>query len=977
MQTPQSETSSIKLFSLTEPSTGPFFGKSFLLTVAIVLSALSGFFYKAVFLGKPITKLGLLRNIDAVLNPTLKDAVIPIGRDPSGYLIFFPNGHFCEQVWSRFVIPLWNPLVACGFPLLGDPQSFIHSPAHILGLFSSPAAYNFGLLLEIALGGIGMVVAARLLSLSMVASILAALAYSLSPRVLVQIDIGGNEEFFPWIVACFIWAAKKPSYLRSAIAGAASAILVFAAHPETSFFAVLTAGALGFCMIALGCKDSIVKDDTSPDADEALAFQPANLWLATKLMSVAALASMCVVAPLLVPFLQFMRQASVYKDALSVAELPFVTWKSFWDGVLVNQGYEPYFIGSIAVLLLPFAFSLRNRYLAPLMLCSFFIFAVSVPQGPLLDLLSKKPFNYVSTLYGVPDLLLLMSLLAGFGLDALFKSSGKKLLIPLFCGTILAAFFPLLFCLEGSNYVLSDAWKANQSLLTYTSIFAIAAAILISVWIIRPVAASKVLAVVALLSLNFASLAVSGRTILQNCPPYDMTTPAPLKFLADSNERTVSTGNNFVLPNASMNYGVRELRAFCPVLPRRYMTFLHACGANVYNNYFYRMPDACSDLLDAASIKYVLTRSAVFDANDGHENMIAMGKSLVGGVMPGMRITKSELFYDPANRQVNFDFSLRIMKPCNHRYAIQFCVADRSGKLVFSGNETRLSIVDSARDNSYQEGIPIPDAAQFPVRVGFRIRDTWTSQWIHPKDTLRAELKEKSALPNEGREIASTGIKGEQDDLFVVALPKLEPSRAPSAAAHYKLVREFKDEACRIYENTRALPQAYFVESVLHIRPCAVDTYDGVLDRLREPSFDMHQRAIVEDFPPEEFKDTKDNVEYKRCVLENAERSNAQIVPAKVERPDSNTVICTFETTGGGYLVLTDSNYDGWHCTVDGKDARIYDCNLLFKSVRIRKFGKHIVKFTFAPTSYYVSLAVSLLTLLGIGACSFLKRKSL
>ncbi|MBX9572851.1 MAG: hypothetical protein K2X77_28395, partial [Candidatus Obscuribacterales bacterium] len=268
---------------LTHQSSGAFFSIFNFAAIAVVLAALAGFFYKAVFLGKPITKLGLLPQLDAVLNPSLKDAVIPIGRDPSGYLIFFPNGHFCEQVWSKFVIPLWNPLVACGFPLLGDPQSFIHSPAHLLGLFASPAAYNFGLLLEIALGGIGMIVVARLMSLSYAASILVALAYSLSPRVLVQIDIGGNEEFFPWIVASFVWLAQKPSYLRAAIAGAASAFLVFAAHPETSFFAILTAGILGFCLVAqngpvgsAGVSAAAVANPGSADVSAAAVANPGS-----------------------------------------------------------------------------------------------------------------------------------------------------------------------------------------------------------------------------------------------------------------------------------------------------------------------------------------------------------------------------------------------------------------------------------------------------------------------------------------------------------------------------------------------------------------------------------------------------------------------------------------------------------------------------------------------------------------------------
>ncbi len=981
-----------------------------LFAYAVVLAVLAAFFYKAVFLGKPITKLGLLLRIDAVLNPALKDAIIPIGRDPSGYLIFFPNGHFCEQVWSRLVIPLWNPLVACGFPLLGDPQSFIHSPAHLLHLFASPAAYNFGLLLEIALGGVGMVLLARLMSLSYAAAILAALAYSLSPRVLVQIDIGGNEELFPWIVACFVWLAKKPSYLRSAIAGMASAFLVFAAHPETSFFAVLTAGVLGFCLIAVNGPAGFSSADSgsagilpasraassdsgsagilpaSPAASSTsnTIFSAANIWLSTKLMAVAAFVSMLVVSPVVVPFVQFMRQATIYKDAMSAAELPVVGWKDFWDGVVANQGYEPYFIGSIAVLLIPLAFTSKNRNLLALALTSFFIFAIAVPQGPILDLFSKKPWNYVATLYGVPDLLLLFSILAGFGLDSLMKAARKSLVLALFVGLLVSAVLPFIFCLGGSNGVIADAWKANRSLITYTSIFASAGFLFALLWLFLPNRITKFLAIAALLSLNFASIAVPSRNILPNCPPYDMTPTAALKFLGDSGERTVSTGNNFVLPNASMNYGVRDLRCFCPVLPRRYMEFLKASGARIYNNYFYRMPDACSDLLDIASVKYVLTRSAVSGLNDSTAPLTSLGKSAVGGVMPGMRLVDTSLFYDPPNKQVQFDFALRLQKPLDHRYAIQFCTVDQSDEIVWTSAETRVSIVDARMNNQYKEYIPIPESARFPVKVGFRVKDTWTSQWVMPSDTLKKEQKGLSSRPEASFSgSASTRDYNDAHTVFVVAeLAGQNPMILESSGVapgrevpvpHYRLVHEFQNEGCRVYENTRALPQAYFVKDVLHIAPQAPDNYSALLDKLQDVNFDMHKSAIVEDQPKSDAGSA--STQSGASVNDNL-RDSSHVIAAKVERPDTNSVVCSIDAPASGYLVLTDSNYEGWHCSIDGKDAKIYDCNLLFKAVAIDA-GKHTVRFVFAPVSYYLSLAVSLLSILVIGILAYLRRKTL
>lgn len=904
--------------------------KPYLFAIGSVLLILSAFFYKTVFLGKPIAKLGLLANIDAILSPGLKEAVIAIGKDPSGYLIFFPNGHFADSMWSRFVFPIWNPLIACGFPLLGDPQSFIHSPAHLLRIFSGPQAYNAGLIIEIAAGGIGMVLFARALSLSPLASVFASLAFVLSPRVMNQVDIGGNECLFPWVAAAFAWLAQKPTLPRAALCGVACAMLAFAAHPETCFFAVLFTGILSFFLILLKDANSLKR-------------LGANLFLAIKVMALAAIVSLLIAAPLVMPFLEYMKQAYVYKDALN--ELPIVRWQEFWDGFLACQGAEAFFIGSIAVMLIPLAFLQKSRLPYALLIAILFGLTICLPEGAILQLFSQKPLSYVVTLYGIPDVLLLFSVLAAVGFDELLKDRSKFAIAFLCAGIFLSVGYPIWFLSDSQNISSIDQlWKSGRVLLTHTSVLAGIAG-LISLLVIalptRKVSAKtvRIVLALALIALNFASLALPSRNCLPNCPPYSLTAPPAAKFLADSNERVLATGNNFLLTNASMNYGIRDIRAFSPLLPRRYVDFISACGARCYNLYFYNFPDRCSHLLDLASIKYVATRAAIGSDDDSSTQALPALSGLIGHVIPGIRMSDTAVLLDPANKQVSVRALWTVHEKCNYRYALQQCTLDADGKELWSSREAMLGPADLPQHKLEKiDYYPIPQDAKYPISIAFRVKDTWTSSYA------------KTAAGS---------------DLFVIA--KFEkPASLPATGgsksrAHFVLSREFQDGSCRVYENTRAFPQAYLVQSAMHL---GKGDSEKALALLKDPSINFRRTVVLEDGLPSDQAGT--------AALTG---TSSELIAATVERPDCNTVICTVNGPAA-YLVLTDANYPGWTCKIDGKDTVIHNANLLFRAVKVEA-GPHKVVFEFRPPSYFVSLAVAVITFVLVILLAFFKRKEL
>ncbi len=905
------------------------------LAMMLVMGSIAAFFYKTVFLGKPLAKLGLLPSLDAMFNPSLRKAIIEF-KDPSGYLIFFPNGFFEESMWSRLVIPMWNPLVGCGYPLFGDPQSFLFSPAHLLGLFSSPDMYNLGLVLEIALGGAGMVVLSRFLKLSLPASVLASLAFALTPRVLAQVDIGGNECFCPWIFLAFFWLAAKPGLLRAALAGLAASLLAFSAHPETVFFEVFFSAMLSFFTMAIA-------DTNSTDSRLTLLAKIARASArALGLLMVSAVVSVTVASPLLLPFAEFLRHATLYKesagDGSSGSNL-----KEYMQGFYFGFGREPFFLGSITALLFPLgAFAPYKRAL-PLMLCALFGFIICVPQGFVLDFISQKPISYVNTIYAIPPLLLVLSLLAGMGLDALSEKHSKKktlaFFIVLFLSLILCAAYPIYEQeRQMASHDLALLWKNARNALTATSIFATIAAVLC----ILLVKAQKfrTIAIMVLVSLNFASLAMMCRNILPVNPKFDFTAPAPLAYLRDQNARTVCTGTNFLLPNSNADFGLQDIRCFSPLLPTRYMRFIRACNAQVYNLYFYAFPDNCSRLLDLASVKYICTRNGIKGYDDLMDPALKLDAPTGMRILPGLRISESSYYFDSENSQLDIHLKWKVHDNCNNRYSTQFVVLDKSGKELWSSKEFISAPADSKghyRDDN--TSIPIAQNAELPARLCLRVTDTWISQAIEP-DAMCKSIKH----------------------LFLLCeLPKVKAqSKIPK---HFRLAREFTANSCRIYENQKALPPAYLIFNAKHHKR----NDEGLLKELDAEGFNPQSTVLLEDSTSEAEANAKNQTE---------ETSPRRLQPLELKRIDCNTLLITCEAPEDAYLVQTDNFYPGWKCFVDGKNTEIIQANYLFRAIRLGK-GKHEIRFAFMPTGFFGSICVSLTLIAAIATLAFVNRRKL
>ncbi|MEE9513979.1 MAG: YfhO family protein [Anaerolineales bacterium] len=119
-------------------------------------------------------------------------------------LQFVPWHKFALEVLKTGHLPLWNPLLGMGAPLLANYQSALLYPPNLL-LFLFGPEYGHGVLVTLHLiwAGIGMALLVRRLGLGRLSQVIAGLSYSLSGYLVARtwfISINHAAAWLPWII---------------------------------------------------------------------------------------------------------------------------------------------------------------------------------------------------------------------------------------------------------------------------------------------------------------------------------------------------------------------------------------------------------------------------------------------------------------------------------------------------------------------------------------------------------------------------------------------------------------------------------------------------------------------------------------------------------------------------------------------------------------------------------------------------------
>ncbi len=362
-------------------------------------------------------------------------------------LQFVPWRMYALSVLRQGYLPLWNPLIGMGAPLLANYQSALVYPPHLLLLIVDPA-WGSGLLvlLHLVWAGVGMALLARRLGMDRLGQCTAGLAFGLSGYLVARsgfFSINATAAWVPWIILAadrmtdalpgsMDWRARIRSCAPLAV------VLAFqwtAGHAQTAWYTLVLLLAW------------VVWRSIGRDGWRRLAINGAGL-------AAAGTAAFALAAPQLLPTLEYLAQS--YRAQALDAEMALTY--SFWPwrflGLLAPSifgspasgdywGYgnfweDAIYIGVLPLLLALFALARAFRRRGPHVGLTIFLAGVGA-VAIVLALGSHTPvfpwlFRTIPTfsLFQAPSRWMLLfvfglALLAGVGASAWRKVEGRAL----------------------------------------------------------------------------------------------------------------------------------------------------------------------------------------------------------------------------------------------------------------------------------------------------------------------------------------------------------------------------------------------------------------------------------------------------------------------------------------------------------------------------------------------------------------------
>jgi hypothetical protein len=183
-------------------------------------------------------------------------------------------------------------------------------------------------------------------------------------------------------------------------------------------------------------------------------------------------------------------------------------------------------------------------------------------------------------------------------------------------------------------------------------------------------------------------------------------------------------------------------------------------------------------------------------------------------------------------------------------------------------------------------------------------------------------------------------------NLRYVIVPADAPDRDDLAPLVAELPEVYADDHVRILENADAAPRAWLVHEAQQIAP------GDALPLLADGTVDPRQTALLEVAPPALAAPSDPAAESARVVAQEPDRVRVETIAATP-----------------ALLILSDVWDPGWNATVDGAPAPIYLADHVMRAVPVPA-GEHTVEMRYDPPSLRLGLAVTLLSILLVGAIS-------
>jgi hypothetical protein len=948
-----------------------------------------------------------------------------------GQLFLSPDDGVIQNIPFRVAIanqlhagslPLWNPSLFCGMPLLGAAQAGVLFPLNwFYSVFNPPAATNLMMLSGYMLAALGAYLYARRSGSSVAGAGLTSLVWQASAFLVAQVghtNIVHTAALLPWL----FWAIEGYGQTGDRRRGLLLAVLValqcFAGHQQTFVYSLLVAAAYaGVLWRRSGAR--------------------AYLW---SLLLIGAGVSLAAVQ--ILPTLELLRESlraeASYDFFSSFSMPPGFLWTFFapyvmggGDGNLfrapyVGPSYYAEYVGYVGLATLALGWlALRFRPDARTI-----FWAAIAPLGVLLALGRYAPFEFYRLIYAVPILNLFrvparhlmevefaLACLAGRGLTALETAADRRKILRW-----VTALGALVFLLTGFAITLGRpenfhlARNAPATILRAPELFLPPAIALLSagaLWLAttrRGTETTLLILAVLYLDLNLWGQFSGWRASSPSARSELWREPAALRYLRERDPPKIQTPyriltqDHFFAPNEPVSYAapvpwLLSLQAGIPMM----WGWENAAGYEGFGLARYsqlagdmkvwgdltdpeRTLRSASRELDLLNVRYLFVRSPA--APKKNYNFAA--SPVVGAfeTYGGQKFTR-EVFDLPslvAGQRLAFEAPATKTK----RFAL-------TTVLAWSADAPDGSLVARVK-------LQAADGQSF----GFDLRaGEHTSEWAYDRADIRAQIRHRRAPIATSYTVVEADPKYAAHDYFcwfelpaateivggeitVSAVP--EAPRLSLKIGRISLIDD--DQVLPVRKEWIALdsspPQVPAVlvqeteqrwKRVADVGPVAIFENQRAMPRAwlvngeRVVSGPQQLQIIrtgkistdtVWDPATEALVENSTGIAFKK---EKSPPGRAEI---RVREP--NRVTVATESIAPSLLVLADNYYPGWRAEVDGRPAAIQRVNYNQRGVAVGA-GSQIVTFTYQPNSFRLGSLISIVSLIFLLGWMMIRRR--
>ncbi len=923
------------------------------------------FFFPVVFQGKTLTTSilcgGVTRN-----GPYEYDGQRPPifpARDPGAFAwVDEPLSEYVgEKIKENWKIPIWNPNMGLGYPILGGIQEGVLFPLnYIVFLFSSQLAWDILMLVRVFLAGFVSYLFARKIGLRKIPSFLAGTIFMFGGYMLEYINMAhlSTEVLIPLVLLAAENFLIKKNIKNLIFYILAIVLTILPGMPEATFFAVLL-GGFWFLFSFLFIHGKNLKKEWGK---------------ALGLFVFANLTALLTSAIQLIPFVEFLKESfnSHAGTGVGLGHIPFDTFSSIFSPFLFNPflggvNYFPYF-GVAASLLAGIAIlSIKNFNGTERRIVLFFSFFALIGLAkifgfPLVNWIGALPIfeTLIYPKYGVPAIAFSFSILSAYGLSIL---SRKEISYPNFKIFALFLIFiaSFVYTVYENTVQIVDANGAINGLTNYyidyfefdepkiffengiesggflLAIFLFIIVLFLGFWVlIANILRGGKKWPIFIVFFVFCDLWFYSKLFIR-ADRYDTFKKAPfVEFLETEKNKDwphrIYGQTAYLYPNTSSVFGLQDIRILMALVDERYFEFLeNVAGVSAEELNTVRFTgenpiDLENRALDLLNVKYFIkdaTSNDVFaekifaSGQKTNEKNISLSQSLLN-----KKPLSGLLLHAPSK----LEFNLPIDEKSNNIF-FEYGIAD-------SGAKKSNGVLFTVRyDCGGGEREIVSDLVNPVAEKKYR-------------DWQKASLDLSSCLNKEAKIIFESKDNGNNafDHFFVGNFLFNERNLV-------------YDKEVQIVKNEDYIPRVFVADKAR-----VLSDKKEIFKMLNDPNFDIRREVILEGSLPTRYLTKKESGSA-------SDDSNATIKSYEAEK-----VTIDVSMKNDGFLVLLDQYYPGWKAFVDGKETEIYPTDYVFRSIYLTK-GNHKVEFIYDPISYKAGKYITIVTILFLLALYVFRKK--